>query len=243
MRDPDLLLLLRLGFVPGMTRGEYWRHMLRLLFSPRFQAQMTLTRLHANLVEARGVRLAAAWIWLLALLALAASGWWLELLLAYLLPVFVFGNMAALLQLLSEHTYVHLGQGRDSRRLIWSRLTHARFFGEALPAPGASLWRFIGFWLRMFFWHLPLRIWVVPGDLSNHDWHHVEPGDARWTQAAYARRDAARTAAETGVPYLEVWGLTNALDLTFRHLAAVPKGADLGEPESYGWIDPDLLSM
>jgi hypothetical protein len=40
-----------------------------------------------------------------------------------------------------------------------------------------------------------------------------------------------------------VWGLAAAISTTFRHLAAMPADAELGEPETYGFIDPDLALM
>ena len=83
---------------------------------------------------------------------------------------------------------------------------------------------------------------IVPLDLANHAWHHSRPTNRNWPRSAFARRkDESRPGS--GTPYLEVWGLANALNLTFDHLSLVPPDADLGKPESYGWIDPDLMAM
>ena len=95
----------------------------------------------------------------------------------------------------------------------------------------------------MIFIHWPLRAWVVPLDLTSHAIHHLLPKEFEWWRAPFARRELQAFAEKEGIARQEVWGLKNAIDRTFEHLSLLPPGATLGEPEKYGWIDPELLQM
>jgi fatty acid desaturase len=242
--DPDLQLLLRMGIKPGRTRQESWKHFRWLLASPRFHISMTLTRMEANLVSARRWRRVSAWVQGLGLLGLAGStGLWLEFLMAYVMPMTVLCTIGAILQTLSEHMRVHTGQGRDPKRVVWSRLTRNRYSGE-IPSDERAGWpAWARWWLRMILIHGTFRVWVVPLDLAVHHWHHARPGDSSWPRVAFAYRDGRGAGSASDDSGLEVWGLIEAINLTFDHLALVPPDADLGDPNSYGFIDPDLLGM
>ena len=239
--DPDLRLLVSLGFRPGMSVRQAWFHLAWLLFDPRLHARMFLSRLTAGLCAESLPRRAAGWGWLLLLVLLIAGGWGWPLLLAYGLPQLFF-QQAGLLQLVSEHTYVYLGWGRDSRRLMLSRLTYNRYFGEPVPAVGAGVWAWVWFAIANV-GHLIARIGVVPGDLANHAVHHFRASDRRWPMAAYLQRDVLEAEAARGTPVCEVWGLAAAIDNTLQHLAAMPADGTLGDPDTYGFIDPDLAMM
>lgn len=239
--DPDLRLLVSLGFRPGMSVRQAWWHLGRLLFDPRMHARLFLSRLTAGLLAESLPRRLAGWGWLLLLVWLIAGGWGWTLLLAYGLPQLFF-QQAGILQLVSEHTYVYLGWGRDSRRLMLSRLTYNRYFGAKVPEVGAGLAAWVWFVIANL-GHLVARIMVVPSDLANHSVHHFRASDRRWPMAAYLQRDGVEAEAARGTPVCEVWGLVAAIDNTLRHLAAVPADAELGHPEAYGFIDPDLAMM
>jgi hypothetical protein len=243
--DPDMRLIQKLlRIVAGLTQPKYWAHLWRLLVSPKLNLAMTMTRLRADLITATGWRRLASWAYGLGLLAFVAiTGLWLEFAVAYILPVGIMFTMGAVLQTLSEHTWVHTGQGRDPKRRVWARLTRNRFFGEMPPDDGAGWLAWTKWWVRMLFIHAPLRAWICPVDLTDHARHHAQPNDRNWPRSAFARRYDEAGAEAAGTPYQEVWGLANALNLTFDHFALVPPDADLGKPESYGWIDPELLGM
>lgn len=239
--DPDLQILISLGFRPGMTVAQAWWHLAGLLFNPRLQLRMALSRWASGLFARSLPRRLAGWGWLLLLAWLVAQGWGVTLLLVYGIPQLLF-QQAGVLQLVSEHTYVYLGWGRDSRRAMMSRLTYNRYFGAAIPKSGAGVGAWAWFVIANL-GHLSARVGVVPGDLANHAIHHFAASDRRWPMAAYLQRDVLQAEADRGSPVHEVWGLAAAISTTFRHLAAMPADAELGEPETYGFIDPDLALM
>jgi hypothetical protein len=173
----------------------------------------------------------------------AWSGLWLEFLIAYVVPVIVMHNMAAVLQTVSEHTWVYLGYGHDPRKRVMGRLTWERYFGERPPGNGSGMKADVIWWAKMIFIHWPLRAWVVPLGLTSHALHHLLPTEFDWARAPFARREMQALMEREGIAHQEVWGLKQALELTFDHLSLLPPKALLGEPEQYRWIDPELLQM
>jgi hypothetical protein len=243
--DPDLEFVKnKLGFVPGLTRSQYWEHLWRTLFSPMFHLRLTATRLHANLVAATGLRRVASWSYLVVLLGTTAYfGAWITFAVAYALPVIVMHNMAAFLQTISEHVWVRLGQGRDPKRVIVRRLTYERYFADPLPEVGAGWSAWLKWSGRLILIHAPLRYWIVPLDLAYHAVHHADPTGFDWARGPFALQEISEQIEKSGISDQFVFGLGAAIDLTFAHLELLPRDADLGEPTSYGFIDPDLLSM
>jgi hypothetical protein len=171
------------------------------------------------------------------------GGAWIGLLVAWLIPLVPLFHIAALLQLLTEHTWVR--RGAKASRATLAEVTHARFLGEAAPPAGLRGLRWLGawarWWLRMIAIHGTARLGVVTGDLPNHDWHHRNPRGP-WPMAAYERRDDPRH--RNGLPeYTECWGLGAALDATFTALALLPRNATLGEPATYEEQKSAMLTM
>ena len=171
------------------------------------------------------------------------TGLWPEFLVAYVIPMTILFTIGAVLQTLSEHTWVHIGLGRDPKRLVWSRLTQQPLLRRDGAGRRHGWLAWARWWSRMLLIHALLRIWVVPLDLAEHNWHHARPTDPSWPRAAFAYRDGRGPGSAADGSALEVWGLAEALNLTFEHLALVPPDANLGEPSTYEFIDPDLLGM
>ena len=118
----------------------------------------------------------------------------------------------------------------QAHKLILGRLTFGRFVGDPLPSralPRGPWLRAWGLWgLRLLCLHVPTRLCVLVGDLSQHDWHHRHPrGD--WSNACYARaRDLAAGCPDWPEAYTAVWGLDRAIDEVFADLAALPPLCD-----------------
>lgn len=237
--DADLRFLIALGFSPGRPIREYWAKLFFMMVSPSFHLKYALFRLRANFVTAPPLRLTAACIWTLAALGVTIVAP-LTALVLWLIPAWPLYQIAGLLQLLTEHNWVRIGDGRDQPRVVLSRLTNARFIGDPLPDAVAPWTAQAGWWLRLMFLHLPQRLSIAQGDLPNHDWHHREPkGD--WANAAYSRSLSLHD--KRWPTATELWGTRRALEQTFRLLAALPATADLGVPPTYGELSEGLLAM
>lgn len=229
--DPPVQFLFRLGFRPGMSRGQLWRRAFVVFVSPGFYALTALSRLRSNLVNGTWRRVAFA-LW---------AAWWLSLpfwlpnglavlLLAFVLPVIVLAQLSALIDRLGEHAWLTPANPEHDNRFYTVPATSARFCGAPVPASGLGFGRaaraWTGWWLSMLCYHLPSRLMVIVGDLPNHDYHHRYPTTPHWMTAAYARQ-ADIDGGDYGPPYTEVWGMGRAVDRMFRTMSQARSHADL----------------
>ncbi|MGH8497539.1 MAG: fatty acid desaturase, partial [Methylococcales bacterium] len=222
LKDPDVQLLLMLGFKPGMSRRQLWRQLRRVSLSPLFILKFTKTRLISNFWNARNYRKWMSFIWLLCVSGVVY--WfdcWTSFFVAYLIPIIVLYPVSALFQFVSEHQWLCRNDNQsfldEHKRLSWGR-----FLADPVPNRNLPLWKrytaWARWWLRLFFVHLPIRIAVLPGDLSQHDYHHRNPASRDWPIARYARsRDIEQN--HHAIPYRDIWGLANAIDTVFEGLS------------------------
>ncbi len=238
--DPDVKFLLILGFLPGMTRKELWAQLVRTLWSLQFHTTFFMARLKANFGTAPRYRRMMAWVYVVSLLALvAATNTWLAFLVAWAFPLTVLYHISALLQFTSEHRWLQVKDPTQPGKLILARLTSGRFLGDPVPPAELPLgFRSVAWarwFLRIVFLHLPMRLFVLVGDLPQHDYHHRHPSSLDWPNAAYARQvDLDSGCPGWPEPYTEVWGLFNAIDATFDVLSRVPPLPDKLSPMPSG---------
>lgn len=217
--DPDVQFLLGTGFRPGMSRDEFRRYLGTTLVSPSYHLSYFRERLRSNFAAPAG-RTAMSWAYALALFAgLSATELWLPWLLLWAFPAVVLFQVSSLVNYHSEHRWP---QSADSGRLARARLSYGRFCGDPVPrVAGATLLERAGawsmWWLRVLFVHLPYRLFVLVGDLPQHDLHHRRPG-SDWANAAYARRDdIAAGCPGWSEGYTDVWGTAlDHLDASIR---------------------------
>jgi hypothetical protein len=226
--DPDLKFLWVLGFRPGMAREALWKHLIKTMLSPRFHFLFLLARLTANFKNPALYRKSMAVIFNGVVLCLVViTHTWLVWLIAWVLPLTVFYHISALLQFASEHRWLQVHDPDQPAKIVLARLTVGRFMGESIPTSNTSpAWQAVA-WVRwlthMLLIHLLFRVFVVAGDLPQHDWHHRHPSSKEWPTAAYARqRDLEEGCPGWPEPYAEVWGLLPAIDAVFRLLSSLP---------------------
>ena len=245
--DPDLQLLVEFGFRPGRTIPQYWWQFVNLMLSPKFHTKYALIRLRSNFLAASAIRrlMSLAWATILFLFAATTGSIW-QLTFVWLIPAWPLFQMTGLMQLLTEHNWVRIGERSESPKVILGRLTHDRYFGEEFPANAGVAGTV--FWIaRMLLIHFPMKLMVAQADLANHSWHHRVPqGD--WANAAYHRRDAVLVQVSAGSAngwpeYTECWGFIEAANATFRLLSSLPPNAVLGQPLTYGEISEGILGM
>jgi hypothetical protein len=230
LADPDVQFLLCLGFRPAMSRPALWRQLYWTMGAPRFQTLMLRLRLRSNFVSSPLYRRVMSGMYAAGVvLALLYTQAWLVFVVAWVVPIFPLYAIAALLQFVSEHRWLQgdLPITTPANKLRLGRLTFGRFVGDPLPS-GALPWgKWIKAWgrwgTRLCVLHLPTRLCVLPGDLSQHDYHHRHPHHGDWSNAAYARQlDLAAGCPGWPEVYEEIWGLDKAIDLVFAGLASLP---------------------
>jgi fatty acid desaturase len=234
--DPPVQLLDGLGLRAGMSRAQLWRRAWFVFLTPGFYVNGAWSRLRGNLVAGHPIRRVGFIVW---------TGMWLSvafwapnglaiLLVAFVFPILPVAQLSALLDKMGEHAWLTPPDPAHGRRHHHVSASWARFCGDPVPASGQSAAKAVAAWtrwlLRAFFYHLPSRLFVVVGDLPNHDYHHRYPGSPDWPTAAYGRQRDVE--AGNGPPYVEVWGLGAAIDRSFASLAAhesrsgTPRGKD-----------------
>ena len=224
LADPTIQHLLMLGFRPGMTNRALWRRLAWVVVSPKFHVHFLYTRLAQNLVRSAPYRRVIALVYLGTAVGLVAwQGAWLAFALAVLVPLIPLYQIVALLEFLSEHAWFKAKDEGLGGRAFHVSHSWGRFTGDALPDPGlpriAAVRAWIRWIVRLALYHLPARILVVPGDLSQHDFHHRFPSSAHWVRAAYARQQDIDAGHPRWPAYTDVWGLAVAIDHVFTILS------------------------
>jgi hypothetical protein len=123
----------------------------------------------------------------------------------------------ALLEFLSEHAWFKAKDDGLGGRAFHVSHSWGRFCGDPVPERGAVNW--LRWTARLAFYHLPARVLVVPGDLSQHDFHHRFPSSAHWVRAAYARQEDITAGHPRWPAYTDVWGLRVAIGHVFTILS------------------------
>ena len=249
LEDPDLRFILQCGFAPGMDQRALWRQLLRAVVSPRVHRAFLRARLRANFVTAPWARrwLAIAYSAVL-ISVVAVTQSWLLFMLAWVVPLGPLYHVSAILQLLSEHRWLCPQEPTDARKLVLARLTTGRFSGEKAPAWGVHSLRDLVAWsrwvLRMLVVHLPARLFVLVGDLPQHDYHHRHARDNDWCHAAYGRqRDLEAGCPGWPEPYTACWGLREAIAANFALFSALPPLSASPQPLSARELEEVLQAL
>ncbi|WP_225799758.1 fatty acid desaturase [Streptomyces sp. NK15101] len=210
LKDGDTLYLQSTGARPGMTRKEFRGYLLRALVSPRHHRSFLFSRIRANFLSRSPLyRMAMAYGFLAVTVALlAVTGWWVQWLLLWFVPLTFFFQNQTLLYTLSEHRWWIHGNAERLTKAQRDELTFGRFCGEPVPdtaSLGAAgrLAAWTGWWLRMTLLYAPYRMCILVGDTVQHDLHHVRP-KCDWANSSWVRNDDL--AQGNADRYYEAWG-------------------------------------
>ncbi len=220
--DPALRLLLKLGFCPGLTKKEYWKRLVRAIFSPSFHLSLLKERLISNFLTSPPYRRVMSAVWSLGCLSLAfATQNVMNFSIAWLLPLTVLHTISALLHALTEHLWGY-EKGGQSQQVIYLRKTCGRFSAEPPPhtllAQNPLPW--LGWLLRLILVHLPVRLSCWVGEVPEHDYHHRHSHQPNWANGAFIRqREIEAGCPGFPEPYTEIWGIVSAIDLVFDTLS------------------------
>lgn len=209
MRDGDTLYLLSTGAKPGLSRSEFRRYLVRAVFSPKHHWSFFSSRMRANFDRSGGYRFMMAVAFAVATVAfLVSTGWWLQWLVLWVVPLTFFFQTQTLLYTLSEHRWWLFDNAERLTKSMRDQLTFGRFCGEATPVAGATssagaFAAWTRWWLRALFVYAPYRMCVLVGDTVQHDLHHVRP-KCDWANSSWVRSDDL-SSTESG-RYYEAWG-------------------------------------
>jgi hypothetical protein len=209
-----------LGFQPAVPNAANWRHLKRLLLSPRFYGQQLAGGLHdafrTGTLAERSFNTA---FWLLLVLIALATQHLLVLLVAYGVPRVLYES-CQVLRVLIEHTFAE--PGRPRTLAMYKRMTSAIILADPVPviAPHANqLERSLNWsaWSLNMVAHLAARLFIATGDAVNHPTHHLRPG------ASFINHEIERMKLiKAGHAIPSNWGLPGAIDAFFSSLSKQP---------------------
>ncbi|MCZ7462269.1 fatty acid desaturase [Streptomyces sp. WMMC940] len=210
LKDGDTLYLRSTGARPGMTRQQFRRYLLRAVLSPAHHWGFFSSRVKANFLTRKPLyRAVMAYAHLVGTVGfLVLTGWWLQWLLFWFLPVTFFFQNQTLLYTLSEHRWWLYDNAERLTKAQRDQLTFGRFCGRPAPdtAGKGALTRWAawtGWWLRMVLLYAPYRMWILVGDTVQHDLHHVRP-KVDWANSSWIRNEDLATG--NADRYFEAWG-------------------------------------
>lgn len=216
------------GIEPGKSRTELWRRLWTSLISPQFHAQFLFARLVSNLGFSSLSQGILCWSLLVSVLTfIGINEAWQSFLIAWVFPLTILYQASTLLRLCSEHLWIPLAVGTKRNKDYYSQVTIGIFLGEPIPNSNQLRWKkfqqWFLWWSKLVFFYLPVRIFVLVGDTSCHDYHHRHPGTDDWANAVFARQQDIDTGCPSWAkPYQEVFGLFTAIDLAFKFLSQHP---------------------
>jgi hypothetical protein len=213
--DPDAVLLLRLGFLPGTPLPDLQRRTYFCLVSPRFHWLFLKARFVTNFVSAPVHRRLMALVSVSAVVGTFFVMPPMVALVLVILPLFPLYHMSALLQFLSEHNWLITEHAPTSAE-DYARRTRGRFFMAPLPDRDAHpVQRVLGWlvWtLRTIVFVIPCRYGVMSGNLPAHDLHHLFSQDHEWTKALWHRQRIIDSGDDKGMGGREYTTLRSAVD-------------------------------
>lgn len=211
-----------LGFRPGVANAENWRHLWRLLLSPRFYGKALAGGLHDAFCTGTVLeRTFNASVWLLILIIAMTTHHLLVVLVAYGVPRVLY-EACQVLRVLIEHTYAEPGRPRTIA--TYRRMTSVIILADPVPAMETEAnqlelslkWAKWG--LKMLLLHLGARLFIATGDVVNHYTHHIRPG------ASFINHEMERMRlVHQGHAIPSNWGLAAAIDAFFTSLSKQPQ--------------------
>ena len=239
--DPTFeFLISTVGLQPGKPPAQLWKHLLQTLVSPMFHARLLAERLAASFLSPSPVHNVLSVLWWSTILAfVAVTHSCLAFLVAWVIPLTIFFQISFCLRLCVEHRWSEPVRAEQDNKRVLGRMTAAIFLGERTPDldPSASFFERLMKWsrwyLRMLFYHLPSRVLVLTGDSPCHDFHHRHPASKQWPNYIFERQqDLDLGCPGWPEPYIETWGLFEAIDETLKSLSLQPAINNLDTTDS-----------
>ena len=217
--DPENILLYQCGLRAGMSGQQLSWQLVKTILSPMFYVRVLMDNTRSNF-EGSTLRklVTAGYLCTLAFAVIYFDVVWYFAIL-WLVPVLIFSPISMVINTLTEHRWPELNPDSSSKE---AGVYVGRFCGDPVPAnQDASfpswLLQWTIWWTRLFFLHLPYRLFILVGDLPQHDLHHRFPA-TDWMNATYLRPEFVRSGRLNG--NTDVWG--SMMD-HIRHAANPPK--------------------
>ncbi|SHN89884.1 hypothetical protein BHECKSOX_2489 [Bathymodiolus heckerae thiotrophic gill symbiont] len=227
VNDPIVMFFTKLGIQPGLTKNKLYINFFTTIFSPLFHIKFFITRLRYNININRPTRsiFSIAYISLLVYLSYYISGNLLSLFIAFIIPVAIFYQVSAFVEMCSEHAWFDSTPKsiaeREQDLYFYADISWGRFCGSQYP--NNKGYKILAWYFSQLCFHLPVRLFILVGDLPQHDYHHRKPLCLNWINATYNRQNSASNPEKDEPKYTEIWGLQNAINHVFNIMTTKSK--------------------
>jgi hypothetical protein len=190
VEDKDLAALYKLGFKPNESVKGMKINLFLTCISPKFHILYLWGRIKSNFVGLPTYRLVMSVLWLCSLSSIAVNLGASTFALAIVIPMTIIYQICSILHLLTEHVWIIR---KDGMSIEQSHISHClgRFSGQPTPANSGSILKQSFNWIVWFtahaIYHLPVRMLVLQGTLTVHDWHHRFGGHPDWANTIHHR--------------------------------------------------------
>ena len=222
--DPIVNFFTTFGIKPGARKHQLYWAFFSTLLSPLFHLTFLISRLAYNVNASRPLRsvLSILYISILVNISFQFSGGLFAFFMAFFLPLVLFYQISAFIEICSEHawfdTHVKSQNELETNIYFYADISWGRFCGSRYPK-GQPV-RILNWYLSQFFIHLPVRLFILVGDLPQHDYHHRHPLCFDWVNARFNRQAATQNLLANEPEYIDIWGLHNAIEHVFNVLAS-----------------------
>jgi hypothetical protein len=213
--DPDQIFIKKQGFRKGMSEVEFWLRIIFTPFNPLYLINDWIELCKDSFFKPSGREIFYRLLfWLCVTFLIMKLEFIIPFTLMFLIPRFIFFQHSMWLQLITEHLWFTDLNPDETQKQRYGRITWGRFQGREIPSKGIIkklLWL-----IKLIILDIPVRLYIYPQDLPNHDFHHKKPRTS-YKNIADVRVTIDRSTSSYG-PSLEVWGFVSTLKLLRDHI-------------------------
>ena len=206
--DPDQQFIARHGFRPGMGELSFWARIWLTPFKPDYLFHQAREALHESVVQSSAIEFCYRFaFWSAVVASMALTHHLCDFVFFLLIPVFILFQHSLWLQLITEHLWFSSSTTGSRTPYDYGKLTFGRFQGRVPPRAGVLAWTT---WIaKLVMFDVPVRLYIYPQDLPNHDFHHRMPL-VSYFQLADVRATLESEIGRFG-PMYESWGFMSTV--------------------------------
>ena len=211
--DPDQIFIAKQKFRKGMPEFEYWLRVWLTPLKPNYIFNEIIFSLKNSFVIPSKIEIIfRVFFWLVSLFFLYFYNVFFEFIVLFVIPRFIIFPYSMWLQLFTEHLWFFEKDISCPRKESYGKLSWGRFQGRDLPdKKNMIIWI-----IKILLCDIPVRLFIYPKDLPNHDFHH------RYAGVSYKKIADLRVSMECKYkkygPMREVWGFVSSLRVIRDHL-------------------------
>jgi hypothetical protein len=221
--DPDQKFVVAHGFRRIMSERAFWLAVLLPAFAPHHIAANIWFRVRQNfIVPPLSESLPRTLYWLALFTIVTVLDGWAKFSVFFLFPLFILTQYSSYLQHVTEHLWFAERPAGWTIKQHVASLTWGRFLGRPYPHRNPNEPRIqhtvhlLTWWLKIFLFDLPTRVFFFMQDLSSHDFHHRIPGVC-FRVIAQERANWEQQPGQWG-PMTETWSMWESLLVLRDHL-------------------------